>query len=227
MKKILTVCVCFVTVYCTAYSDGDLEKIISADYNGSISSNQMLRLNFSMFNSQHIFREVRFFELNYCSLASQYDGKKVRISSNFIATAVGMGSNYLLRNDTSSIGMTTNIILHLPVLVHLFSNPSFKFTLYSFRNKNRDGYHHAHSDDWKDYEQNMGIYLILNVKTDYYLLNDIARIYSEGKIGLKIKYYDTAIETHLGIPFTKGYFENKTPYFGISAMYYFESQFPW
>lgn len=218
MKKILTVIVCFVMLYCTAYSEDKFNAIISIDYNGLFSSEKLARLNLSV-DSRDSDRNGNSadVELNFCSIASQYDGKRVRISSNFIASAFSLGLRPLLKKDTSTLGYISKIILNLPCFIHILSNPSIKFTLVSFNNSR-----YVTDSSYSKYNstQDMGVYLIYNVKTDYFLLNDVARIYSEGKIGLKIKYYNTALETHFVIPFTKGYFENKNPYFGVSALYY-------
>ncbi len=216
MKKILTVCVCFLLIYCSAYSDGEIKPIMSIDYNGLLSSNQLLRYNFSS--------DIETIEFNYFSIASQYDGNKVRVSSNFMGFVLFVGSQYLLRKRLEPLGKNTNILINLPFMIHTLSNPSFKFSLFSHSNNRSDS--SLYGSYYRYSHQDMGIFLSLNVKTDYFLFYEIPRIYSEGKIGLNMQYYNFAIDTHLGIPFTKGYFENKAPYFGISALYYFDRYYP-
>jgi hypothetical protein len=91
----------------------------------------------------------------------------------------------------------------MPLIIQVLTNPSFRINLI---NKNLE--------------------LIVGINTDYFFFYDVSRIYSEASIGLRGRLKDFALSANLGIPFTKGYFENKAPYFGISGLYYFSKPFP-
>jgi hypothetical protein len=122
---------------------------------------------------------------------------------------------------SSDVFTAATYIILSPLLLQSFTNPTLKYQVYSHRSMNTAGIGCIYNSELNP-EPDILIYLTMSIKTDYYLLNDVARIYSEGKIGLKGRFYNAAAEAQVGIPFTKGYFQNKTPYLGISAFYYIE-----
>ncbi|MBK9249639.1 MAG: hypothetical protein IPM69_16350 [Ignavibacteria bacterium] len=231
MKKILTVIVCFVMLYCRAYSQEDIVEIFpSIDYNFSLSNNQSGRINFYASNSKYNLWDFDFF-----SIATQYDGKTMRVSSNAILSTVSIGVSALTK-DTGDIVSAFNIrklFVRLPLIIQVLTNPTFKYSLYSVK-KTRyatcaTGYDEVDTVNSELQEKpyrnpprnhNIDIWLLACIKTDFYLLNDVSRIYSEGKIGLRGRFDNTAIEAQLGIPLTKGYYENKNLFLGLSAYVY-------
>jgi hypothetical protein len=146
------------------------------------------------------------FETSLLSVASQYDGNTVRISSNGLFIVVGGIVAFLSRSasisDSSDTqknsGLITSEFIY-PLLVQTLTNPTVRINIL---------------------KDNLDV--ALSVKTDYYLLYEVSRIYCEGGIGLRgMLGKKFAIEAHLGIPFTEGYFKDRSPFLGARAFFIF------
>ena len=125
----------------------------------------------------------------------------MKVSSNTIPVLFAIGAVFLIPRDTVKEFGFKNIIRGIflvPVMIQTITNPSYRINLI---NKNLE--------------------LIVGINTDYFFFYDVSRIYSEASIGLRGRLKDFALSANLGIPFTKGYFENKAPYLGASALCYF------
>jgi len=178
-----------------------VRETLSLDYLGH-NSNSLRggRFNFEMLNDYRK-RGINF-EINCFSMAVHHEyHNTLKFSSNTVPILFAMGAFLLIPRDTVKEYGIRNIILGVflvPVMIQTITNPSFRINLI---NKNLD--------------------LIVGINTDYFFFYDVSRIYSEATIGLRGRLKDFALSANLGIPFTKGYFENKAPYLGASAYYIF------
>ena len=191
MKYVVLALVFLLASSCQVLADKiGAKAFLSLDYrdltNSTVYKGSRISFGFSI---------VDHFESSLVSIASQYDGKKMRISSNGIFIVFG-GIASLLTRDSSNGIITPYTIL--PLIIQVFTNPTVKISIVP-----------------NTLETTIG------VKTDYYLLNEVARIYCEGEVGLRGRIDKVEVEANLGIPFTQGYFKDKTPYFGARAFYFF------
>jgi len=63
-------------------------------------------------------------------------------------------------------------------------------------------------------------YLNAGQRTDFYLLNDVARIYTEGYAGMRLtggSNFPLALDVRYAWPISQGFLENKRPYLGIGV----------
>ena len=177
----------------------------SVDYLGQ-SSNSMRggRFNYELIDDYITKgRSLQNIELSGFSIAVHRDyHKTLKVSSNPAATLLAVAALALIPRDSVKMYSPKNIvtgIFFLPLIVQGLTNPSFRINII---NKN--------------------LYIVIGINTDYFFFYDVSRIYSEAFIGLRGRLKDFALSANLGIPFTKGYFENKAPYLGASALYYFD-----
>jgi hypothetical protein len=61
----------------------------------------------------------------------------------------------------------------------------------------------------------------LEQRTDYYLLNNPAKIYTESAIGARVRFLKLIGEFRFAYPLTEGFLENKKPYFSASLYWRF------
>lgn len=197
MKYLFFLIVVMILSACPIYADGfgNKEYYVSLDFNGVNNKSELRggRLNYS-------FLWGKYMEGSLLSIASQYDGNTVRVSSNGIFSAVGGIGLYMVatkfNTKTSDVYAATTLVMLSPLILQMLSNPILKIPLIQ---------------DNLDFTA--------GIRTDYYLFNTVARIYSEGTIGLRGRYGKTAFEINAGIPFAKGYFDNKTPYVGARLFF--------
>lgn len=197
MKKTMLIFVVMILSVHTVYSDGfgNKEYYASLDFNGINSNSQLrgARLNYSFLLKNYL-------EGSLLSIATQYDGDKVRVSANGLFSAVGGIGLYMVASKfntkTSDLYAAATVVMLSPLILQMITNPMLKIPLVQ-----------EHLD------------FTAGIRTDYFLFNTVARIYSEGTIGLRGRYGKTALEVNAGVPFTKGYFDNKTPYVGARFFY--------
>ncbi len=188
----------------TTHKDADSIKsnnclFIALDYMG-LNNNSTIRgarLNYKLTNPN-----FNLIESSVATVAVQTDrNEKVKISYNSISYLLGEVAIRTLPYDATHTVDFYKIVRGIflaQVIIHTFTNPSFKISLA------------------KNY-----VDLLIGVNTDYFFFYDVSRIYSEASIGLRGRLKNIALSANLGIPFTKGYFENKAPYLGASAYYIF------
>ncbi len=187
------------------YSRKDF-KTFSLDYLGQNSSLiRGGRFNIEIMEDYYgnVTYPTRNIEFNLFSIAVNHDYQStLKVSSNLGATLLAFGAVALIAQDTIKEFGFKNIVSSIllgPIIIHMITNPSYKIKLIHKK-----------------------LELIVGVNTDYFFFYDVSRIYSEASIGLRGRFNNIALSANLGVPFTKGYFENKNPYFGVSALYYFE-----
>lgn len=144
---------------------------------------------------------VKNIEGNLFSIAVHHDyPNSIKVSFNPAASLVALGASEIIpRNTSKKYLYIVKGIFFIPLIIQILTNPSYRINLINKR-----------------------LELIVGINTDYFFFYDVSRIYSEASIGLRGRFKNIALSANLGVPFTKGYFENKNPYFGVSALYYFE-----
>lgn len=118
--------------------------------------------------------------------------RAVRLSVNPIFAAP------LLVALTGEFDLSLPLVL-LPLLPQLLTNLSFQFPVV-----------HEH------------LYLAAGQRTDFYLLNDVARIYTEGYVGARLlggRDIPIGLDMRYVWPISQGFLENKRPYLGIGLSF--------
>ena len=197
MKQTLLIVILLISISSNAFS-GDFEHFaLSIGYNG-LNEHNFLR---GARISGDI--QIEYIDFNAMSIATQYDGTNYKISSNgFISLAGGLGvylgSDFKDSSKTAFLNPIGTVLKTLYTL-QMLTNPTLKTAL--IRDK---------------------LEIIYSIKTDYYFIYDDSRIYCEGVIGLRGRIGKIGFEGNFGIPFTQGYFKDKTPYFGTRVFYYLQ-----
>lgn len=195
MKQTLLIAILLITISSNLLSSELEHFALSIIYNGLNESNSFrgARINGDI--------QIDYIDFNAVSIATQYDGTKIKISSNGIISLVGglgiyLGSNFKDSSKTTFLNPIGTVLKTLLTL-QMLTNPTIKTALIKDK-----------------------LDIIYSLKTDYYFLYEDSRIYCEGVLGLRGRIDNVGLEANLGIPFTNGYFKDKTPYFG-ARMFYF------
>jgi len=122
------------------------------------------------------------------SIASTYqkDKKQLKISSNLLFSSMMILSHKIGGSHGISIPI---FILYLPQMVGNINYDIYDSPYFSFK---------------------------LSQRTDYYFFYKISKIYTESAAGFKIKTRWFHLGFDVKIPLTKGYGDNKNPFFGIN-----------